>query len=186
MKVIALNPRETAGIAYIKKMGGLHLDVFPGSDNLVLGAIARIIMQNGWKDSDWIKKWVNNKWESNSGFGQGTRNTPWQWRTTWGKFQTKGYEDYKKWNLKQKEYDPKSAAKKAGVDVKKLYQAAEWLAKPVNGKRPKTSIGIEKGFYWSNNTGNTNAISSLATICGAGSRPGQVVGRFESSIVSFQ
>ncbi|MCK5649602.1 MAG: hypothetical protein KAI22_12065, partial [Gammaproteobacteria bacterium] len=48
MKVIALNPRETAGIAYIKKMGGLHLDVFPGSDNLVLGAIARIIMQNGW------------------------------------------------------------------------------------------------------------------------------------------
>ena len=47
-----------------------------------------------------------------------------------------------------------------------------------NGKRPKTSIGIEKGFYWSNNTGNTNAISSLATICGAGDRPGQVVGRF--------
>ncbi|MCP3849191.1 MAG: arsenate reductase (azurin) large subunit [Gammaproteobacteria bacterium] len=178
MKVIALNPRETAGIAYIKKMGGLHLDIYPGSDNLVLGAIARVIMQNGWEDSDWIKKWVNNKWESNSGFGQGTRNTPWQWRTTWGKFQTKGYEDYKKWNLKQAEYDPKSAAKKAGIDVKKIYQAAEWLAKPVNGKRPKTSIGIEKGFYWSNNTGNTNAISSLATICGAGGRPGQVVGRF--------
>ncbi len=178
MKVIALNPRDTAGIAYIKKMGGLHLDVFPGSDNMVLGAISRIIMQNGWEDSDWIKKWVNSKWESNSGFGQGTRNTPWQWRTTWGKFQTKGYEDYKKWNLKQKEFDPEYAAKKAGVEVKKLYKAAEWLAKPVNGKRPKTSIGIEKGFYWSNNTGNTNAISTLATICGAGGRPGQVVGRF--------
>ncbi len=178
MKVIALNPRETAGIAYINKMGGLQLDVYPGSDTLVLGAISRIIMQNGWEDKDWIKTWVNNKWESNSGFGQGTRNTPWQWRTTWGKFQTKGYEDYKKWNLKQKEYDPEYAAKKAGIDVKKLYKAAEWLAKPVNGKRPKTSIGIEKGFYWSNNTGNTNAISTLATICGTGGRPGQVVGRF--------
>jgi len=180
-KVIALNPRDTAGIAYIKKMGGLHLDIFPGSDNLVLGAIARVIMKNGWEDKEWIKQWVNNNWESSSGFGQGTRNTPWQWRTTWGKFQTKGFEGhkkaYKEWNFAQDEFDPEHAAKKAGIDVKKIYQAAEWLAKPVDGKRPKTSIAIEKGFYWSNNTGNTNAISSLATICGAGGRPGQVVGR---------
>lgn len=180
-KVIALNPRSTAGIAYIEKMGGLHLDIFPGTDNLVLGAIARVIMKKGWEDKEWIKKWVNNNWESSSGFGQGTRNTPWQWRTTWGKFQTKGFEGhkkaYKEWNFAQKEYDPEYAAKKAGIDVKKIYQAAEWMAKPVNGKRPKTSLAIEKGFYWSNNTGNTNAVSSLATICGAGGRPGQVVGR---------
>jgi arsenite oxidase large subunit len=120
MKVIMLNPRETAGVAYVKKMGGLHLDLYPGTDTVLLGAIARIVLENGWEDQEWLKKWVNNKWESNSGFGQGTRNTPWQWRTTWGKFQTKGYEDYKKWNLKQKEYDPKSAAKKAGIDVKKI------------------------------------------------------------------
>ncbi len=179
MKVIMLNPRETAGIAYVKKMGGLHIDVDPGTDLLVVGAIARVIMQNGWEDSEWIKQWVNNKWESSSGFGQGTRNTPWQWRTTWGKFQTKGYEDYKKWNLAQDEYDPEYAAKYARIDVKKIYQAAEWLAKPkADGSRPKASIGIEKGFYWSNNTGNTEAISTLATICGAGGRPGQVVGRF--------
>ncbi|MCK5614975.1 molybdopterin-dependent oxidoreductase, partial [Candidatus Pacearchaeota archaeon] len=178
MKVIALNPRETAGIAYIKANGGLHLQIYPGSDNLVVGAIARIIMDKGWEDSEWIKKWVNSKWETSSGFGQGTRNTPWQWRTTWGKFQVKGFEGYKKWNKGQKEYDPRYAAKKAGIDVDDLYKAAEWLAKPKGGKRPKTSIGIEKGFYWSNNTGNTMAISSLATICGAGGRPGQVVGRF--------
>jgi len=69
-----------------------------------MGAIARVIMENGWEDSEWIKKWVNDKWGSSSGFGQGTRNTPWQWRTTWGKFQTKGFEDYKKWVLSQKEY----------------------------------------------------------------------------------
>ncbi|MES0328201.1 MAG: molybdopterin-dependent oxidoreductase, partial [Gammaproteobacteria bacterium] len=179
MKVIALNPRETAGIAYIKANGGLHLQIFPGSDLLVVGAINRIIMEKGWEDSEWIKKWVNNKWETSSGFGQGTRNTPWQWRTTWGKFQAKGFEDYKKWNLAQKEYDPEYAAKKAGIDEDDIYKAAEWLAKPKSdGTRPKTSIGIEKGFYWSNNTGNTMAISSLATIVGAGGRPGQVVGRF--------
>ena len=178
MKTISLNPRETAGTAYLKKMGGIHIDLFPGTDLLVVGAITRVILENGWQDKEWIETWVNNKWESSSGFGQGTRNTPWQWRTTWGKFQTKGFEDYKKWLLAQPEYEPEHAAKVAGIDVQKIYTAAEWLAKPVEGKRPKTSIGIEKGFYWSNNTGNTEAISSLGTVCGAGGRPGQVIGRF--------
>lgn len=178
MKAIMLNPRETAGIAWLNKMGGLHLDINIGTDQLVVGAIANVIVSNGWEDKDWIKKWVNNKWESNSGFGQGTRNTPWQWRTTWGKFQTKGFDDYKQWLLSQDEYKPENAAKIAGIDVAKIYTAAEWLAKPVDGKRPKASIGIEKGFYWSNNTGNTQSISALATIVGAGGRPGQVIGRF--------
>ncbi|MCG8426512.1 MAG: molybdopterin-dependent oxidoreductase, partial [Chromatiales bacterium] len=179
-KTIWLNVRETAGIAYAKSRGNaLFIQLDPGTDTPVLGAIARVIMENGWEDSEWIKKWVNNKWESSSGFGQGTRNTPWQWRTTWGKFQTKGFEDYKKWNFAQKEYDPKVAAEIANIPVEQIYQAAEWMAKPkADGSRPKTSLGIEKGFYWSNNTGNTNAVSSLATICGAGGRPGQVVGRF--------
>ncbi|MCG7878083.1 MAG: arsenate reductase (azurin) large subunit [Candidatus Thiodiazotropha taylori] len=179
-KTIWVNVRETAGIAYAKSRGNaLFIQLDPGTDTPVLGAIARVIMENGWEDSEWIKKWVNNKWESSSGFGQGTRNTPWQWRTTWGKFQTKGFEDYKKWNFAQDEFDPKNAAKIANIPVEQIYQAAEWMAKPkADGTRPKTSLGIEKGFYWSNNTGNTNAVSSLATICGAGGRPGQVVGRF--------
>lgn len=177
-KVIMLNPRETAGVAHVKKNGGLHLQIFPGTDTLVVGAITRVILENGWEDKEWVKKWVNNKWGSNSGFGQGTRNTPWQWRSTWGKFQTKGFEDYKKWLLSQDEYKAENAAKVAGIDAADIKTAAEWMAKPKNGKHPKTSIGIEKGFYWSNNTGNTNAISSLATTVGAGGRAGQMVGRF--------
>ncbi len=179
MKLIMVNPRETAGIAFAKKMGGLHLDLYPGTDTVLLGAIARIVVENGWEDQEWINKWVNNKWESDSGFGQGTRNTPWQWRTTWGKFQTDGFEDYKKWVLSQPEYELDKAAEITGVDAAKIRQAAEWIAKPkADGSRVKASFGIEKGFYWSNNTGNTNAISSLATICGAGGRSGRVVGRF--------
>ncbi|AFP30180.1 molybdopterin-dependent oxidoreductase [Marinobacter sp. BSs20148] len=177
MKTIILNPRETAGIAWLKTQGALILDVYPGTDTLVLGAIARVIMENGWEDSEWIQKWVNSKWESSSGFGQGTRNTPWQWRTTWGLFQTDGFEDYKTWNKEQDEYDPDYAARYAGIDVEKIYQAAEMLAKPKDGKRPKASIAIEKGFYWSNNTANTNAVASLATIIGTGGREGQVIGR---------
>ncbi|MBT7355794.1 MAG: arsenate reductase (azurin) large subunit [Rhodospirillaceae bacterium] len=176
-KTIMMGPRRSAGIAYAEKNGGLWLDVTPGTDLLVVNAIARIIAENGWQDADWIKKWVNDKWGSSSGFGQGTRNTPWQWRTTWGKFQTKGYEDWKKWVVSQDEFTVENASKVSGVDADKIRMAAEWLAKPVGGKRPKSSFMIEKGFYWSNNVGNTQAISALGIICGAGGRPGQVIGR---------
>ncbi len=181
MKTIWLNPRETAGLAYAKSRGGLHIQLYPGTDNLVLGAISRVILEKGWEDREWIDRWVNNIWESGSGFGQGTRNTPWQWRTTWSKFQTDGVygeKGYKQWLLSRKEYEPGEAAAVAGIPEEQIHRAAEWLTGGGKGMRPKASFGIEKGFYWSNNTGNTNAICSLATLCGAGGRPGRVVGRF--------
>ncbi len=177
-KAIVLNPRQTAGTAHIVKYGGLHLDLYPGTDNVVLNAIARYIVEKGWEDKEWIKLWVNGKWESSSGFGQGTRNTPWQWRTTWGKFQTKGFADWKKWVTSRPEYELNNAARISGVSKTKLVRAATMLAKPRKGRRPKTSVGIEKGLYWSNNTGATIAVSSLAMVVGAGGRPGQMLGRF--------
>ncbi len=176
-KTIMMVPRKTAGVAYAEQNGGLWLDVTPGTDLLVVNAIARIIVENGWQDKEWIEKWVNNKWESSSGFGQGTRNTPWQWRTTWGKFQTKGYDDWAKWLLAQDEFKLENASAVSGIDAAKIQLAAEMMAKPEGDKRPKTSIMIEKGFYWSNNTGNTEAIAALGIIVGAGGRPGQVIGR---------
>ncbi|SEQ58494.1 arsenate reductase (azurin) large subunit [Thalassovita taeanensis] len=177
-KAIFMVPRRSTGTAFAEKNGGMVLDIQPGTDLPVVLAIARVIVENGWQDDEWIEKWVNNKWESSSGFGQGTRNTPWQWRTTWGKFQTKGFEDWKEWLLAQDYSVPEKAAEIAQIDVQKIYTAAEWMAKPkADGTRPKTSIMIEKGFYWSNNTGNTQAISALGIAVGAGGRPGQVIGR---------
>ncbi len=177
-KAIFMLPRSTAGVAFAEKNGGMNLDIQPGTDLPVVLAIARVIVENGWEDAEWIQNWVNNKWESSSGFGQGTRNTPWQWRTTWGQFQTSGFEDWKEWLLAQDYAVPEKAAEIAQIDVQKIYTAAEWMAKPKeDGTRPKTSIMIEKGFYWSNNTGNTQAISALGIVCGAGGRPGQVIGR---------
>ncbi|KAE9630593.1 arsenate reductase (azurin) large subunit [Parasedimentitalea maritima] len=177
-KAIFMLPRSTGGVAFAEKHGGMLLDIQPGTDLPVVLAIARVIVENGWQDDEWIKNWVNNKWESSSGFGQGTRNTPWQWRTTWGKFQTKGFDDWKEWLLAQDYSVPEKAAEIAQIDVQKIYTAAEWMAKPkADGTRPKTSIMIEKGFYWSNNTGNTQAISALGIACGCGGRPGQVIGR---------
>ena len=177
-RTIFMLPRKTAGVAFAEANGGLWLDVTPGTDLLVINAIARLIVENGWQDKDWIRDWVNNKWESSSGFGQGTRNTPWQWRTTWGKFQTKGFDDWKTWLLGQPEFTLENAARVSRVDPEKIRTAARLMAAPRDdGSRPKTSIMIEKGLYWSNNTGNTNAISALGIIVGAGGRPGQMIGR---------
>lgn len=177
-KIISVNPRKTTGTAYIEKVGGLHLDVNPGSDTPVYMAISRIIIENGWEDREFIQNWVNNFWETDSGFGRGTRNTPWQWRTTWGQFQVNGYEDWKKWLLSQEESKPEVAAKIAGIDVRKLYQAAEMMAKPkADGSRPKTTIVIEKGNYWSNNYLNVVSIGNLGVVLGCGGRPGRAIGR---------
>ncbi len=177
-KVIMVNPRRTTGIAYAEANGGLHIDLNPGTDLVVQNAIQRIILENGWEDKAFIEKWTANFWETDSGFGQGTRNTPWQWRTTWGHFQVKGFEDWKKWMLSQEESKPEVAAKIAGIDVKKLYQAAEMMAKPkANGERVKTTVCIEKGNYWSNNYLNTVSVGTLGVILGCGGRPGQAITR---------
>jgi arsenite oxidase large subunit len=177
-KLIFVNPRKTTGAAYAEKHGGLYLDVFPGSDTALHMAIARVILENGWEDKDFIRSWVNNFWETDAGFGRGTRNTPWQWRTTWGMFQVDGFEDWKKWLLAQEESKPEVAAKITGIDPKKIIQAAEMMAKPrPDGARVKTTICIEKGNYWSNNYLNTVSVGNLGVILGCGGRPGQAIGR---------
>lgn len=181
-RVIMVNPRKTAGAAYVEQHGGLHLDVNPGSDTAVHMAIARVIIENDWHDKDFIRDHVANQWETDSGFGQGTRNTPWQWRTTWGKFQVKGFEGSKKhwkeWLMAQDESRPEVAARIAGIDVAKIYLAAEMMGKPkADGQRTKTSILIEKGNYWSNNYLNTASIGNLGVILGIGGKPGQVMTR---------
>lgn len=177
-KVIFLNPRRTMGVAYAEKHGGLHIPINPGSDTVVQMAIQRVILEKGWEDKEFIEKWVNNQWETDSGFGQGTRNTPWQWRTTWGKLQVKGFDDFKKWVLSQEESKPDVAAKIAGIDVDLIYKAAEMMGKPkANGDRVKTTICIEKGSYWSNNYLNTASIGTLGVILGCGGRPGQAITR---------
>ncbi|MCP4908500.1 MAG: arsenate reductase (azurin) large subunit [bacterium] len=178
-KQIFVNPRRTPGVDYAVKHGGLHLQLIPGSDTILHMALARIILENGWQDKEWLAEFPPaNHWESNSGFGRGIRDTPWQWRTTWGKVQTKGFDDYKKWILSQKESELDFAAKTCGLPKEQIIKAAEMMAKPrPDGTRPKLSVAIEKGNYWTNNYSNTASIASLGLICGAGNRPGQMISR---------
>lgn len=185
-KLIFALPRKTTGVAFAEANGGLFLQLIPGSDTALHMAIARVILENGWEDAEWIAKYTSaysgSTWEVDSGFGQGTRNTDWQWRTTWGgtlqPTNPGGFKGYKEWILKQEESKLDVAEKITGVPKEKIIKAAELMAKPrPDGTRPKTSIAIEKGLYWSNNYLNTASIASLGLLCGAGNRPGQMISR---------
>lgn len=160
MKVIFINPRKTTGVAFAEARGGLHLALTPGTDTVLYTALARIIMENGWEDSEFISKYINTKAEVQKEV-----------------FQADGFDDYKQWILAQPWTKVDKAAEITGVPADQIQKAAEMMAKPVNGRPVKTSIGIEKGCYWSNNYLNTASVASMGLICGAGNRPGQVIGR---------
>ncbi|MBI3184171.1 MAG: arsenate reductase (azurin) large subunit [Myxococcales bacterium] len=176
-KLIFAMPRRTTGVAWAERNGGLFLQVKPGTDTLLHLAMTRLILEQGWQDQEFIDRWVANTWEIDTGFGRGVRNTPWQWRTTWGRSGAVSFEDYKKWLLGYKYAELDRAAEISGVSAGAIRRAAELLSKPVSGKRPKASFCFEKGCYWSNNYLNTASLANLGLVCGAGNRPGQVVSR---------
>lgn len=177
-KFVFVTPHMTTGVAWAVKSGrGLWLPVIPGTDTVLHLALARIIIENGWQDQEFIDKWIANNYEVDSGYGRGTRNTGWQWRTTWGTWGSH-WPKYKKFILDQEESKLEVAAKITGLDPADIVKAAEWLAKPnADGSRPKASFMLEKGNYWSNNYMNTASFASLGLICGSGNRPGKVISR---------
>lgn len=81
-KLIFVTPHKTMGVAHRLVNGGLWLPIEPGTDTVLHMALARIIIESGWEDQAFIDRWVANKWEIEAGYGRGTRNTRWQWRTT--------------------------------------------------------------------------------------------------------
>ncbi len=177
-KMIFVTPHQTMGVAWALREGrGLWLPVNLGTDTVLHMAIARIILENNWQDQEFIEKWIAKPWDVDSGYGRGTRNTGWQWRTTWGTWQS-DWEDYKKFILSQEESKLDVAAGITGINPADIRKAAEWIAKPkADGSRPKASFMLEKGNYWSNNYMNTTSLASLGLICGSGNRPGRVISR---------
>ncbi len=174
--LIMVLPRRTAGVAYAEAHGGLFLQIRPGTDTLLQLALARLILERGWQDQEFLDRHIANAWEIDMGMGRGTRNTPWQWRTTWGKIGALGFDDYRAWLL---DYEPASidfAERETGIPRAQIERAAASLT-GAGGPRPKTSFAFEKGNYWSNNYANTASLAGLGFLCGAGNRPGRVIGR---------
>ncbi len=174
-KLIMVLPRRTTGVAYAEQNGGLFLQINPGTDTLLHLAINRIILENGWEDKDFVDEWIASNWEIEMGMGRGTRNTPWQWRTTWGRLGT-DFEGYKAWLLDYAPAELDNASRETGIPAKKIRQAAEMISGG-GGERPKASFGFEKGNYWSNNYTNTASFAAMGLLCGAGNRPGRMISR---------
>jgi arsenite oxidase large subunit len=175
--LIFATPHRTMGAAWAEKRGGLWLPVIPGTDTLLHNAIARIIVERGWQDQNFIDRWIASRWEVDQGLGRGTRNTGWQWRTTWGTWQS-DWADYRRFLLSGDQHRADAAARITGVPAALIERAAELLARPRSGgERPKSSFMLEKGNYWSNNYMNSASFAALGLICGAGNRRGRVIGR---------
>lgn len=176
-KLIFVTPHKTMGVAWGIKQGGLWLPIIPGTDTILHNALARIIIERGWQDQEFIDRWIASRWETDSGYGRGTRNTGWQWRTTWGTWQS-DWPDFRKFVLGRDEHRLENAARITGLRAEDIVRCAELIARPnADGSRPKTSFMLEKGNYWSNNYMNTASLAALGLICGAGNRPGRVISR---------
>lgn len=164
-KLIFALPRKTTGVAYAEAHGGLFLQVIPGTDTILHLAIARVILENGWEDKQFVATRIARDWEINRERGRGTYL-----------FGT-DFEGYKTWLLGYKYAELGVAEQITGVSAESIRRAAEMLAKPIRGKRIGASFALEKGNYWSNNYLNTASFAALALLCGAGTRPGRVISR---------
>ena len=128
-----------------RERGGCGCPSSPARTPRCTSPLARIVIENGWQDQAFIDQWVASRWEVNSGYGRGTRNTRWQWRTTWGRFQS-DWDDYREWIMQEPAAELARASEITGLNPSLIERAAEMIAKPrEDGTRPKTSLHAGEG-----------------------------------------
>lgn len=165
-KIVFVNPRKSPTAAYAERTGGLHLQLLPGTDSMLNNAIARVILENGWEDAEWIARKV------------ATREDIAKEKTSWRRARFGlSFAEYKSWLLGDDAYRIENAAQVTGVSAERIRRAADMLARPRGKLRPKASFLLEKGNYWSFNFPNSASLSALGILCGAGGRPGRVMSR---------
>ena len=165
-KLVVVNPRRDYTAAYAEERGGLHLQLIPGTDTVLNNAIARVIMENGWEDQQFIEQNTVSETELE-------KETFWR-RKMFGMT----FPRYREFIMGDERYSPEQAAEITGVPADKIRQAAELLAKPKeDGRHPLTSFMLEKGNYWGHNYENTASLCSLGLVTGAGGRPGRMISR---------
>ena len=164
--LIVVNPRRDYTAAYAEQFGGLHLQLTPGTDTVLNNSIARVVLDNGWEDSDFIR-------ERTADAGEVAQESGWR-RQMFGT----DFDGYKQFIMGDDTYTPENAEKITGVPADKIRMAAEMLAGPKeDGSRPGSSFMLEKGNYWGHNYENTASLAALGLLVGAGGRPGRVISR---------
>lgn len=164
--LIVQDPRKIIDAAYAEKNSGLHLQLKPGTDAVLLNAIARVIVDNNWQDTNFVSQFIiasktditaQDNWRQQH-FGM-------------------AFSDYQKM-LQKPLYDTANAAQFTGVSADQIQKAAALIAKPkANGQRPKTLFMFEKGLIWGINYENVAALANLALLIGSIGKEGQGISR---------
>ncbi len=165
--LIVVNPIRDETADYALENGGLFLQVVPGTDTLLQNAIAYVILDEGWHDESFIAASCVGDAEILEERTTSTRR---------GRFGVT-FSEYRDFILAEPMHQPENAASITGISAAQIREAAELLARPRAGVRPKSSLMLEKGNYWSHNYSNSASFASLGLLVGAGNRPGQMMSR---------
>ena len=159
-KLVVVNPRRDFTAAYAEANGGIHLQLIPGTDTVLNNAIARVIIENDWQDSEFIDQRTVSDTEL-------AQETSWR-RRMFGKT----YQQYRDFILSDDSHIPENAAPITGVPADQIRAAAEMLARPKpDGSRPATSMMLEKGNYWAHNYETPHLSQALASLLERGAEP---------------
>ncbi|MEE8486390.1 MAG: arsenate reductase (azurin) large subunit [Acidimicrobiia bacterium] len=162
--IIYVDPRKTFTANYATNRGGLHLQILPGTDTALFGAIAREIVTNGWEDAEFIRDHMASSDEI-------AAEGKWR-RVRFGR----SFDQYKEYLMAESDFSPEGVEAATGVPYVKIQESARIMTGG-GGERPKTMVLFEKGLYWSHNYENTAAIGSLGLLLGAVGREGRATSR---------
>jgi arsenite oxidase large subunit len=162
--IIYVDPRKTFTANYAMNHDGLHLQIRPGTDTALYGAIAREIISNGWEDTEFIRDHM-------ASAGEIAAEGKWR-RVQFGL----SFDEYSDYLMTNDDFSPAGIEAASGVPYEKIQRAAEIMTGG-GGERPKTMVLFEKGVYWSHNYENTAAIGNLGMVLGATGREGRATSR---------
>lgn len=170
--LIVINPRRDIAAQWAEERGGLHLQLHPGTDTVLNNAIARVILERGWHDSEFIEAFTVTEEELATEAESNAR------RAAYGMT----FEQWRSMIESDERYSLAAAESVTGVPAEKIEAAAALLAQPRTDtegvtRRPRASLMLEKGNYWSHNFPNSASLVSLGLLVGAGNRPGRVISR---------
>ncbi len=163
--LVAVDPRKTFTAVYAEAVGGVHLQLVPGTDVVLAGAIARHLLEQGWEDKAFI---ANTATAADLAQEDAWRRL--KWAAT--------FEEYKSYVLGMDAYALHNAARITGVSAEKIRRAAELIAKPnQDGSPRKTLITFEKGATWSINYETIGSLGNLALLTGSVGAEGRGITR---------
>ena len=161
--IVQINPRRTFMANYAENQGGVFLQVNEATDPVLLNAIARHIVDQGWHDETFIDEWLMNDREAIDDEG---------WYNEEFGMTPEEYFDL----LDDPQYAPENAAELTGVSAEDIRAAAELIAQP-DAEETNTLFMLEKGLIWGWSHENTGAYANLPLLTGSVGREGTGITR---------